>query len=256
MSYTTWTGAGDIMDFSVILPVYNESKRLAASVGKVEEYLRKNYSPFEVIIVEDNSTDGSYDVARHIASRDKNVVLLHNESRLGRGASVDAALKKARGDYAAYMDVDLATDLSYVKLLVDGLDKGASVSTGSRYMSGASVKRPLKRRIASRSYNEMVRLLFKSRVMDHQCGFKGFNKKDIAKVLGLVHDNHWFWDTELLVICQALGMKIFEFPVKWEHNGGNNLNPSKVKVFKDSVTMGRKMLELKRRLATGKLAGI
>ena len=252
----TWTGGPDIMDLSVILPVYNESNRLAESVGKVEEYLEENYSPFEVIIVEDNSTDGSYEVARHIANNDKHIVFLHNESRLGRGASVDAALKKARGDYAAYMDVDLATDLSYVRLLVEGLDKGAAVSTGSRYMSGAHVKRPLDRSIASRSYNRMVRLLFNSKVLDHQCGFKGFNKKSITKVLGLVHDNHWFWDTELLIICQALGMKIFEFPVKWEHNGGNSLDPSKVKVLKDSATMGKKMLELKRRLVTGKLATI
>jgi len=256
MSSTTWTGAPDIMDLSVILPVYNEGNRLAASVGKVEEYLAEKYSPFEVIIVEDNSTDDSYTVARRLANKDKNVVLLHNESRIGRGASVSAALKKARGDYAAYMDVDLATDLGYVGLLVAGLDKGAVVSTGSRYMSGAHVKRPLERSIASRSYNGMVRLLFNSKILDHQCGFKGFNRKKTEKVLGLVRDNHWFWDTELLIICQALGMKIFEFPVTWEHNGGNALNPSKVKVLKDSVTMGRKVLELKRRLSTGKLANI
>lgn len=244
------------MDLSVILPVYNESNRLVASVSRVEDYLEENYSPFEVIIVEDNSTDGSYDVARHIANKDKHVVLLHNRKRLGRGASIDAALKKAHSDYAAYMDVDLATDISYVKKLVDGLDNGAAVSTGSRYMNGASVKRPIERRIASKVYNSMVRLLFQSKVHDHQCGFKGFNKKDISRVLGLVKDNHWFWDTELLIICQAVGLKIFEFPVKWEHNGGNDLNASKVKVLTDSIIMGEKILELKRRLATDKLTYI
>jgi glycosyltransferase AglD len=244
------------MELCVILPVYNESNRLAESVCKVEEYLTKNYSSFELIIVEDNSTDGSYDVARSIARKDKNVVLLHNERRLGRGASLSAALKKARGGYAAYMDVDLATDLSYLDMLIAGLDKGAVVSTGSRYMNGADVKRPLERSIASRSYNGLVRLLFKSKVLDHQCGFKGFDKNKIIKVLDLIHDNHWFWDTELLIICQAMGMKIFEFPVKWVHNGGNNMNASKVKVLKDSINMGQKMLELKRRLAMDKLPNI
>jgi hypothetical protein len=72
----------------------------------------------------------------------------------------------------------------------------------------------------------------------------------VLPVIDRVQDNHWFWDTELLILCQKLGMKVVEFPIRWEHNGGNNLNPSKVKVLKDSFLMGKKLLNLKYRLIT------
>jgi glycosyltransferase AglD len=238
------------MRLSVILPVYNEGNRLEASVGRLDEYLSKEFSQYEIMIIEDKSTDKSYEIARRIAGGNKNVVLMHNKRRLGRGASLVAAIKKARGDLVVYMDVDLATDISHTRTLVDILANGAAVSTGSRLMKGSSASRPLSRDIASRSYNTLVRLLFGSKIHDHQCGFKGFRKSDVLAVIDRVQDNHWFWDTELLILCQKLGMKVVEFPVQWEHNGGNNLNPSKVKVLKDSVLMGKKMLKLKYRLIT------
>jgi glycosyltransferase involved in cell wall biosynthesis len=235
---------------SVILPVYNECNRLDACVGRLDRYLAGEFDRYEILIIEDNSTDESYDIARILAGANENVVLMHNERRLGRGASLVAAIKKARGDFVVYMDVDLATDINYTRMLVDGLAGGAAVTTGSRLMKDSTTKRPLSRDIASRSYNSLVRLLFGSKLYDHQCGFKGFRKRDVLKVIDRVRDNHWFWDTELLILCQQQGMKIVEFPVRWEHNGGNNLNASKVKVLKDSVSMGKKLLKLKYRLIT------
>jgi glycosyltransferase involved in cell wall biosynthesis len=236
------------MMLSVILPVYNECNRLNVCVDRLDMYLRSEFDHYEIIIIEDNSTDESYEIARRIAGANKYIVLMHNKRRLGRGASLVAAIKKARGDLVIYMDVDLATDIGHTRTLVDCLVDGASVTTGSRFMRDSQVKRPLSREIASRSYNSLVRLLFGSKICDHQCGFKGFRKRDVLKVIDRVQDNHWFWDTELLVLCQKLGMKVVEFPVKWAHNGGDNLNPSKVKVLKDSVTMGKKLLQLKYRL--------
>jgi hypothetical protein len=115
-------------------------------------------------------------------------------------------------------------------------------------MRNSNISRPAGRDIASRGYNALVRLLFGSRLHDHQCGFKGFNKKDILEVIGEVRDNHWFWDTELLIRCQVRGLKVSEFPVNWVHNGGDSVNPSKVKVLKDSYVMGKKLLELKLRI--------
>jgi glycosyltransferase involved in cell wall biosynthesis len=233
---------------SVILPVYNECNRLQACVKKLDAYLCKEFGRYEIMIIEDNSTDSSYEIARRIAGDNKNVVLMHNDRRLGRGTSLAAAIRKARGDLVIYMDVDLATDISHTRVLVDGLKNGASVATGSRLMKDSRDNRPASRDIASRSYNWLVRHLFGSHLYDHQCGFKGFKKKDVLKVIDRVQDNHWFWDTELLVLCQRLGMKVLEFPVKWEHNGGDQLNPSKVKVLRDSILMGRKLLKLKYRL--------
>jgi glycosyltransferase AglD len=235
------------MKLSVILPAYNECNRLADSVDRLHMYLAENFASFEIIIAEDHSTDGTYEIARWISEGNKNVILLHNGARLGRGASLALAIKKARGEYVVYMDVDLATDLIYVKTLVDRLAHGASIATGSRWMKGARVKRSYSRDIASKYYNLLVRLLFGSKVYDHQCGFKGFNRKDILKLVDLVEENHWVWDTELLLLCQSSGLTVAEFPVSWEHNGGNGLNASKVKVLKESLSMGYKLLKMKYR---------
>lgn len=241
------------MEVSVILPVYNECNRLERCVQMVDGYLSHNFTSYEILVVEDNSSDNSYAIAKDIALGNKNVVLLHNDRRLGRGSSLKEAIVESRSDIVLYMDVDLATDISYIKHLFESITGGASLATGSRLMKGSRTERPVGRDIASRSYNTFARLLFGSRVHDHQCGFKGFNKKDIIPILGYVRDNHWFWDTELLIVCQDLGMRIDEFPVSWKHNGGNNMNASKVKVLKDSLYMGKRLIRLKARQLTGRL---
>jgi glycosyltransferase involved in cell wall biosynthesis len=178
------------------------------------------------------------------------VLLLHNNSRLGRGSSLNRAIEASSGEYVIYMDVDLATDINYTKLLVEHLEDGASIAIGSRLMKGSNVSRPLTRDIASKSYNILVRFLFRSKIQDHQCGFKALNKKDAINIIHMVKDNHWFWDTELLVIAQKMGYRIDEIPVEWKHNGGNNLNASKVRVIKDSIYMGKRLINLKLRLIT------
>jgi glycosyltransferase involved in cell wall biosynthesis len=237
------------MFLSVVLPIYNECNRLEATVRRLKAYLDEAYGEYEIIIIEDNSTDGSYEIAKGIEALDHSVVLIHNDVRQGRGTSLAAALEKARGDYVIYMDADLSTDLRHTGTLVDGLIGGASVTTGSRLMSGSRAKRPLSRHIASMAYNSLARLLFGSAVHDHQCGFKGFRKNDVLGMIGLIRENHWLWDTELLVICQRLGLMVHEFPVTWTHNGGSILNTSKVKVLRDSFHMGIKLLGLRYRLA-------
>jgi glycosyltransferase AglD len=241
------------MELSVILPVYNECNRLADCIANVDGYLSAAYSSYEIIVVEDNSTDNSYEVAKEAAARNDHIMLIHNDTRLGRGSSLNAAIRASRGDLVIYMDVDLATDIGYVERLVSPLKSGFSLTTGSRLMKDSKAERPLSRDIASRSYNLLVRLLFGSKVYDHQCGFKGFRKKDIEPLLGYVQDNHWFWDTELLILCQRSGLKVDEFPVTWKHNGGNDKNPSKVKVIHDSFSMGSKLLKLKLRQLSGGL---
>ena len=233
---------------SAVLPVYNECNRLEACVSRLEGYLWQHYEPFEIIVAEDGSTDGSAEIARQIACRDPNVVLLQSDRRLGRGTSLAQALNIARGDYVVYMDADLATDLRHVRELVEGLANGATVATGSRLMQNSQAQRPAARDVASRGYNALVRLLFGSQLCDHQCGFKGFDRRAVLPLLGQVRDNHWFWDTELLIVCQKAGLRVCEFPVHWVHNGGDALNVSKVRVLRDSWQMGLKLLRLKYRL--------
>ena len=144
------------------------------------------------------------------------------------------------GDIVCYLDVDLATDMIHLPVLINAvLEEGYDFATGSRLMPQSKAERSSKRFIASKSYNLIVRLLLGSRLYDHQCGFKAFKRGPILQLLDEVKDNHWFWDTEILVLGQIHGYKIKEIPVKWKES-----DSTKVNILKDTKDMGRQILRL------------
>jgi glycosyltransferase AglD len=139
-----------------------------------------------------------------------------------------------------YIDVDLATDMSYLEKLVRAVSTdGYDFATGSRIMPESDAKRPFKREFASKGYNSLVRLLLHSKLYDHQCGFKAFSRGPLFELLDEIENQHWFWDTELLVRAQHHGYRVLEFPVYWRHGGS-----SKVNFAKDIVGMGSEIFRL------------
>ncbi|MCS7121235.1 MAG: flippase-like domain-containing protein [Archaeoglobaceae archaeon] len=228
------------MKVSIILPAYNEAERLEKAVKEVKNVAEKIGYDFEILIAEDGSKDGTDKIAAEIAKKDLKVKHLHSDERLGRGRALMNAIRKSEGDIVVFMDVDLSTDLSHLKDLIDAiLIEKYDISIGSRLMKSSSVERPLKRELASRIYNFLVRFLLGSKVRDHQCGFKAF-KKDVALKVGeKAKDNHWFWDTEVLVLAQRDGYKIKEIPVKWKHGG-----KTKVDLTRDSIYMLFQLLRM------------
>jgi uncharacterized protein (TIRG00374 family) len=139
-----------------------------------------------------------------------------------------------------YIDVDLATDMSYLEKLVRAVSTdGYDFATGSRIMPESDAKRPFKREFASRGYNSMVRLFLHSKLYDHQCGFKAFRRDPLFELMDEIENQHWFWDTELLVRAQNRGYSVLEFPVYWRHGG-----TSKVNFAKDIVGMGSEIFRL------------
>lgn len=224
---------------SVVLPAHNEAKRLSEAVEKVESYLKKLGYDYEIIIAEDGSTDGTDEIARQLARKNPKIKHLHSDERLGRGRALIRAFKEARGDIVAYMDVDLSTDLKHLEDLISAILEGYDIAIGSRLMKESEAKRPLKRDVASRVYNFLVRLLLRSKIHDHQCGFKAFKKDAVMKISEKVKDNHWFWDTEVLVIAQRLGYKIKEIPVRWIQGG-----ETKVRFKRDVIYMFSQILRM------------
>ncbi|AKB73751.1 Dolichol-P-glucose synthetase [Methanosarcina lacustris Z-7289] len=139
-----------------------------------------------------------------------------------------------------YIDVDLATDMSYLEKLVRAVSTdGYDFATGSRIMPDSDAKRPFKREFASWGYNSLVRLLLHSKLYDHQCGFKAFRRGALFELLDDIENQHWFWDTELLVRAQQRGYRVLEFPVYWRHGGS-----SKVNLVKDVLGMGSEIFRL------------
>ncbi len=225
---------------SVVLPAYNEATRLEPAVNEVTHALDEFTRSYEVIIAEDGSTDGTDRVAAELAEKYPFMKHLHGEERLGRGAALKNAFKQSSGEILVYMDLDLATNLEHLKVLVDAVDsEGYDFATGSRLLPGSSVKRSRTRNLASKTYNFMVRKLLGSKVRDHQCGFKAFRRESLMVLLDEVRANHWFWDTEVLVRGYRRGYRIKEIPVSWK--GGRE---TKVRLVQDSFSMGWQILSL------------
>ena len=229
---------------SLILPAYNEAERLKDTVQQVADTLQKITPSFEIIIAEDGSTDGTDKIAEELEKEYPYIKHLHSKDRLGRGKALNRAFKSSKGEILAYIDVDLATDLKHLEELINSISgEGYDFSTGSRMLKESDVKRSFTRLIASKGFNLLTRLLLKSKIKDHQCGFKAFKRESLFDILDVVKDDHWFWDTELFVIAQRKGYKIKEFPVKW--GCGHN---TKVDLKRDVIGMGTQIIRLWREL--------
>jgi hypothetical protein len=128
--------------------------------------------------------------------------------------------------------------MKHLPALISAIRDGSDVSTGSRLLPSSDIVRTRGREIASRSYNFLVRLFLSSRIYDHQCGFKAFNRDRILPLLPAIRSDHWFWDTELLVRAQRRGYTVREFPVRWRAGKGTTVR------MKDVLEMGTAIIRL------------
>ncbi len=200
----------------VVIPVYNEEVDLPRNIPKLCNYLR-TYFPYRwsVVIADNASTDGTLDVARKLADNDPRVSVLHLDKK-GRGRALKAAWLASEADVVAYMDVDLSTNLWSFLPLVAPLTTGHSdLAIGSRLLKGATITRQWKREIISRCYNLLIKLLFRNRFSDAQCGFKALKRSVAQALLPHVEGDEWFFDTELLLLAEEYGLRIYEVPVDW-----------------------------------------
>nr|QNO48582.1 glycosyltransferase AglD [Methanosarcinales archaeon ANME-2c ERB4] len=232
-------------EVSLVLPAYNEAEGLEETVRRTAETLRGITSNFEIIIAEDGATDGTDKLAEKLAEECTYVKHLHSDKRLGRGSALNRAFKSASGDILVYIDVDLATDMKHLSELIGKIRDGYDLATGSRMMPESDAMRSAKRGFASMGFNFLVRILLKSKLYDHQCGFKAFGRDALFDLLDRVKDEHWFWDTEILVRAERLGYRVAEFPVRWRPGSA-----TKVDLKRDVVGMGGAILRLRRELGS------
>jgi glycosyltransferase involved in cell wall biosynthesis len=231
-------------DIAIILPAYNEARRLENTVRRVIEEMdhmvgNGTSGKYEIIIAEDGSKDGTDAIADKLQAEYRCVRHLHSTERAGRGRALNRSFAATDAGIVLYCDVDLATDTKHMKQLIDAIKDGFDVATGSRLMRDSDVTRPFNREFASRGYNRLVRMMLRSKLYDHQCGFKAFNRATVMPMLAEIKDTHWFWDTELLVRAQRKGMKVYEFPVHWRHGGA-----TKVDLKRDVLYMGSRVFRL------------
>lgn len=230
--------------FSVVVPVYNEAAGLRPCILALTSALEKLGNVYEIIIAEDGSTDGTLRIAESLAAKSRKIRIISSKTRQGRGASLNRAIGMAKGRIVIYTDCDLAADLAYLKPLVAEIEHGADIATGSRLLPNSKTEaRGVLRDLLSRGYNSLLRLLFRTSLHDHQCGFKAFRKSSVLPLLKEVKDKHWFWDSELLIRAQVKGLKVSEIPVKWKGRKG-----SSVVLSRDVLYMGLAALFLRARI--------
>jgi glycosyltransferase involved in cell wall biosynthesis len=233
---------------NVTIPVLNEEEQLTASISTLQWFLAEQCRlDYEIVIADNGSTDQTLPLARELARRSPLVRVIHLDEK-GRGRALKRAWNESGADICTYMDVDLSTDLRAFPTLIGGLLEGEfDLATGSRLLIPGMTTRGPRRELISRGYNLLVKAVFHTHFSDAQCGFKAITREAARALLPLVEDNGWFMDTELLILAEKLGYRIFDFPVVWKDDPD-----SRVKLVRTALEDLRGILRLRRNPRPGK----
>ncbi|MFB8760514.1 glycosyltransferase [Streptomyces nigra] len=200
----------------VVVPVHNEQADLERSVRRLHAHLRETFPyPFRITVADNASTDATPAIAARLAAELPETEWLRLAEK-GRGRALHTAWSRSRAPVLAYLDVDLSTDLAALLPLVAPLISGHSdIAIGTRLARGSRVVRGPRREVISRCYNVLLRSTLAVGFSDAQCGFKAVRRDVAERLLPLVQDSGWFFDTEMLVIAERAGLRIHEVPVDW-----------------------------------------
>jgi glycosyltransferase involved in cell wall biosynthesis len=230
------------MRVNVTIPVYNEEQALRVSIPALHTFLTSHCRfDWEIVIADNASTDATLAVANKLASNLPQVSVAHLDQK-GRGRALKHIWQSSTADIVSYMDVDLSSNLYAFPPMIEALISGGfDVATGSRLLKGSMTKRSLKRETISRAYNLLVKAFFYTKFSDAQCGFKAMTRKAAQGLLPKVEDTGWFFDTELLVLAEKLGYRIFDLPVSWVED-----MDSRVKIVRTAVDDIRGLIRVRR----------
>ncbi|SDT71749.1 glycosyltransferase [Actinoplanes derwentensis] len=233
----------------VVIPVYNEEADLEPCVRRLHAYLAANFPyRFRITVADNASVDGTALVAQRLTEAFAEVSAVHLAEK-GRGRALKHVWSHSDATVLAYMDVDLSTDLGALLPLVAPLISGHSdLAIGSRLARGSRVVRGAKRELISRGYNLILRGTLAARFSDAQCGFKAIRSDVAERLLPMVEDPGWFFDTELLVLAERAGLRIHEVPVDWIDDPD-----SRVDIVATAVADLKGIVRVARALSTGRL---
>lgn len=212
---------------SIVIPSYNEEKRLPGTLDRILEWLGPKHLKFqEVIVVDDGSKDGTAEVANHYSKPPSPVRLLHNPGNRGKGYAVRHGMLAAEGDWILYTDADLSAPIEEVeKLYSAAVAQNAVIAIGSRAIdrSLVAVHQTVFREYSGRFFNRVMRMLTGLPFHDTQCGFKLFRSAAAMEVFSRQEQDGFSFDVEDLVIAKKLGLRAIEVPVRWSNVEGTKV---------------------------------
>jgi len=231
------------LDFSLVIPCYNEMQVLRQSLRELTKVLDTSTLKYEIIFIDDGSTDGTRKLGPQLAERYPNVKWYNNEKNLGRGGAVTRGINLSNAEVVGFIDIDLETPAHHILPLVMKVKEGYDIVTGWRIYK--LDKTPFHRWVLSKGYNFLIRNFLGVKLKDTETGCKFFNRERIIPMLALTQDKHWFWDTEIMVIPYLNNYKIYEMPTLFLRKPDIN---STVKIANDTKKYFLNLIKFKKRI--------
>ena len=226
---------------SVIIPLHNEEKRIKDCMQRLLAYFTQKNWDFELIFVQDNSTDNTSSILEELSLIDNHIKIINIPARVGKGGAIMYSLMvRTTKKYVSYLDVDLAADPCELEKLLDYINDYDMV-IGSRILRGnlSPIKRSFHRSLLSRSYSKLFRFLFRIPIFDPQCGFKLIRKEVLSKLFQDVMTTDFAFDTDMIVTAYTLGLRIKEIPINWKEG-----KDSSVSIHNEIRNMGIDILSI------------
>ncbi len=234
---------------SIVIPAYNESARIGASLEKIQAYVRQKNWSAEIIVVNDGSRDNTSEIVREYARRFDNMRLIENPGNRGKGYTVRNGMLHTSGDYVLFTDADLSSPIEESEKLFGALNAGAEVAIGSRWLRSETqtLRQPLYRQVLGRMFNLVLRILLGVKFKDTQCGFKAFTRRAVETIFVRQRIDRWGFDPEILYLAHKFKLRAVEVPVNWAHDDRSKINP-----FTDGIRMAWEILRVRSYDLTGK----
>jgi len=207
-------------DLTIILPVYNEEKRVRKGIGKCSDFIKASNLKIEIILVNDGSTDKTKQDIKKLIKGKKNIKLISYPENRGKGYAIKRGVGKAKGNLILFTDIDLSTPLTEINKFLSFIDSGADIVIGTRKVKGAKIKKHQKpiREWLGRGFTFLSNLILQVKVSDFTCGFKLFKKKAAKKIFKKTKIKRWGFDAEALFLAEKMNFSIVEVPVIWEND--------------------------------------
>ena len=218
---------GETPGLTIVIPAYNEETRLLPTVERIETWMRSRGTPWEMLIVDDGSTDGTLGLAREWASARAEVDVLSLPTNQGKGAAVRRGMAHSRGERVLFSDADLSTPIEELVAMERRFDEGVDLVLASRGLkeSRIEIRQAWYREHMGKTFNLVVRMLTGIPFKDTQCGFKLLGGESARALAADMTEDGFAFDIELILLANRRGMTVSELPVTWKNDAGSRVDP-------------------------------